>query len=95
MAKVKAKATKQVQLIERLQATNDGVKRLRLHDALDALTDEVIAPLTVLALLLKTYSAAGLTFEADDLNALGQLLDALCHKAEAIITEHLSESGSD
>jgi len=74
---------------------SNGIKGAHLHDTLAALTDEVIAPLEFLSTLLKTYSETGLAFESKDLRALGQLLDALCHKAEAIITEHLSESGSD
>jgi len=74
---------------------SNGIKGAHLHDTLAALTDEVIAPLEFLSTLLKTYSETGLAFESKDLRALGQLLDALCHKAEGILTENLGESNAD
>jgi len=73
---------------------SNGIKGAHLHDTLAALTDEVIAPLEFLSTLLKTYSETGLAFESKDLRALGQLLDALCRKAESILTENLGESNA-
>ena len=96
MAKVKAKATKQVQLIERPQATNDGAKSsVEVRDALNQLCNEVIYPLQTLADLLTESDPAVATriLPQPTLEALGYLLDALVAKAEQILAEHgLSES---
>jgi len=96
MAKVKAKATKQVQLIERPQATNDGAKSsVEVRDALNRLRNEVIYPLQTLADLLTESDPVVATriLPQPTLEALGYLLDALVAKAEAILQEHgLSES---
>jgi len=96
MARVKAKATKQVQLIERPQATNDGAKSsVQIRDALNQLCNEVIYPLQTLADLLTESDPAVATriLPQPTLEALGHLLDALVAKAEAILQEHgLSES---
>jgi len=99
MAKVKAKATKQVQLIERPQATNDGAKSsVEVRDALNQLCNEVIYPLQTLADLLTESDPAVATriLPQPTLEALGYLLDALVAKAEQILAEHgLSESKSE
>jgi len=99
MAKVKAKATKQVQLIERPQATNDGAKSsVDVRDALNQLCNEVIYPLQTLADLLTESDPAVATriLPQPTLEALGYLLDALVAKAEQILAEHgLSESESE
>jgi hypothetical protein len=63
-----------------------------LKDALDALCNEVIAPLELLSLILTTYSNEVNTFSADELAAFGHLLDALCVKAKTILREHLDET---
>jgi len=71
---------------------NNGAEIVRIRDALMALHSEVIMPLEFLATVLKTYADAALSFEAQHLNALGELLDALVSKAEQILREHgLSE----
>ncbi len=96
MAKVKAKATKQVQLIERQQATTNGAKSsVEVRDALNRLRNEVIYPLQTLADLLTESDPAVATriLPQPTLEALGHLLDALVAKAEQILAEHgLSES---
>ena len=96
MAKVKAKATKQVQLIERQQATTNGAKSsVEFRDALNRLRNEVIYPLQTLADLLTESDPAVATriLPQPTLEALGYLLDALVAKAEQILAEHgLSES---
>jgi len=96
MAKVKAKATKQVQLIERQQAATNGAKSgVEVRDALNRLRNEVIYPLQTLADLLTESDPAVATriLPQPTLEALGYLLDALVAKAEQILAEHgLSES---
>ncbi|MEZ8219403.1 hypothetical protein B0813_002940 [Candidatus Fervidibacteria bacterium JGI MDM2 SSWTFF-3-K9] len=96
MAKVKAKATKPVQLIERQQAATNGAKSsVEVRDALNRLRNEVIYPLQTLADLLTESDPAVATriLPQPTLEALGYLLDALVAKAEAILQEHgLSES---
>ena len=99
MAKVKAKATKQVQLIERQQAATNGAKSgVEVRDALNRLRNEVIYPLQTLADLLTESDPAVATriLPQPTLEALGYLLDALVAKAEQILAEHgLSESESE
>jgi len=89
MAKAKTQALNQIQPID-LQ--NNRAEIVRIRDALMALHSEVIMPLEFLVTVLKTYADAALSFEAQHLNALGELLDALVSKAEQILREHgLSE----
>ena len=85
MAKAKTQALNQIQPID-LQ--NNRAEIVRIRDALMALHSEVIMPLEFLATVLKTYADAALSFEAQHLNALGELLDALVSKAEQILREH-------
>jgi hypothetical protein len=63
-----------------------------LKDALDALCNEVIAPLELLSLIFTTYANEVNTFGVDELAAFGYLLDALCVKAKTILQEHLDET---
>ena len=91
MAKVKAKATKQVQLIERQQAATNGAKSsIEVRNTLVQLRDEVIYPLTVLSdLLVKSdLSAATRILPQPTLEGIGWLLDSLVAKAEQILAEH-------
>ena len=91
MAKVKAKATKQVQLIERQQATTNGAKSsVEARDALNRLRNEVIYPLQTLADLLTESDPAVATriLPQPTLEGIGWLLDSLVTKAEAILQEH-------